>query len=519
MKKSTLPLIVGLGAAGFLSGFAGKRLSSSPSISPAVKAKERVASDRESAENSSAQPSSANVNASKPSSLHSTDTLESLARLDNDSLYSHLALWLLDASEQDIAAYWATLRDKKDRTKDVTDLVFINWSRLNPRGAIAAVAGTGREHCAWWAWACHDPQAALAAAIATNPDRVNNVAWGIGEFHGDWLRAHFDQIPESAKGNALSSLGKRDDTDRPEEILEFLKKNGNRFNPEIFGTLIRKDPWAAYDWIQKNGSTDASQYGSTSAAMDMLVKSMGENQPDALQRLAEQTPSGEARRKMEAVLFENLLKTDPDAALDQATSTQAPRIAAERLAAVGLSLAQTNPAKALELTRKLLVIYPDALNGTTWVKYPNGASGSGSKIKDVQELVNGLMDENPAKVMEMVPLSSEGSESSEKAFSTLASKWAKQDLVAYTNWVNEQSDPNTRDHAAVIVVNQLAQQMQFQEATEWAMSSEKTKTRVANIIYQWNRTNPDEAKAWLDAADLPDRQKQSLRDQINSQSR
>lgn len=514
MKKSTLPLILGLGAAGFLSGFAGKRLAGSPPASPSGKVSERVAGNRDPAEDSPA-PLAAKTKPPKPSSLHSTDTLESLAKLDRDSLYSHLALWMMDASEQDIAAYWATVRDKKDRTNDVTDLVFINWTRLNPRGAIAAVAGTGSEHYAWWAWACHDPQGALAAAIAANPDRVNNVAWGIGEFHGDWLRAHFDQIPESGRFNALAGLGKWDDTDKPEEILEFLKKNGNRFNSGIFGTLIRKDPWAAYEWIQKNGSTISGEYGSTHVAMDMLVKSMGENQPDALQRLAEQTPSGEAKRKMEAVLFENLLKTDPDAALEQATSTQAPRIAAERLAAVGLSLAQTDPAKALDLTQKLFTIYPDALSAMTWVKTPNGNSGTGSNMKAVRELMDGLMAKDPAKVLELIPPTVEGSASGNGTFSILANIWAKQDLVAYTEWVNRQSNPKIRDEAATVVVDQLTNQKQFQEATEWAMSSEKAKISVANIIYQWNRTNPDEARAWLDAADLSERQKQSVRDQIN----
>ncbi|MES2923634.1 MAG: hypothetical protein V4819_18910 [Verrucomicrobiota bacterium] len=516
MKKSALPLIVGLGAAGFLSGFAGKRLTGNPPVSTSEKASERVADDRDSAENSPAPPSSATAKPAKPSSLRSTDTLESLAKLDHESLYSHLALWMIDASEQDIAAYWATVRDKKDRTNDVTDLVFINWTRLNPRGAIAAVAGTSNEHYAWWAWGCHDPQGALAAAITANPDRVNNVAWGIGEFHGDWLRKNFDRIRESAKGNALSGLGKWDDTNEPEEILEFLKTNGNRFNPGIFGTLIRKDPWAAYDWIQKNGSTITNQYGSTNVAMDMLVKSMGENQPDALQRLAEQTPSGEARRKMEATLFENLLKTDPDAALEQATSTQAPRIAAERLAAVGLSLAQSDPDKTLELTQKLFAIYPDALSGMTWVKIPGGSSGSGSNIKAVQELVDGLMSKDPAKVLEMVPPATEGSGSGDGAFSTLAGKWANQDLVAYTEWVNRQSDPKIRDQAASVVVDQLTNQKQFLEATEWAMSSEKTKTHVVNIIYQWSRTNPDDARAWLDSADLPDSQKGSIRDVLQN---
>ncbi len=519
VKKSPFPLIFGLCAVGFLTGFVSKRLTASSHATESGPAIVKRSSSRENAgaADDASVPSAGKAKpaAAKLSNLHSTDTLETLAALDADSLYARLALWMMDASEPEIAAYWATVKDK-DRKNEITDLIFINWTRLDPQAAIAAVAGTGSEHYAWWAWACHDPKNALAAAIAANTDRVNNVAWGIGEFHGDWLREHWGQIPESARRNAIQGMVKWDDTDKPEEILEFLKKTGNGFNQGIFATLIRKDPWAAYDWIQKNGGTISRQYGSSDNAMDLLVKTMGESQPDALQRLADQTPSGEAKRKMEAVLFENLLKTDPEAALEQAQTTQAPRVAAERLAAVGLSLAQTDPDKALEMTQKLFAAYPGALEGMTWVKTPNSTSGSGGRVKVVEDLVNGLMEKSPAKVLEMVTPAADGSSPHENAFSTLAGKWAQQDLVAYTNWVNQQNDPNIRDQAASVVVSQLTQQKHFEEALDWAMSSEKSKSNLFNIVYQWNRSNPADAKAWLESADLPDSQKENLKSSIQS---
>lgn len=512
MKNSQVFLISGLCAAGLLSGYVAKRLTANSEDSVSS---HRESSAKESRNSTGESAGAVAARRSKPavaklSTLRSSDTLETITALDDGSLYSRLALWLMDASESDIAAYWQTYRQKKNRANEIADLVFINWARLNAQAAIAATAGTPDDHYAWWAWACHDPKASLSAAIAANKDRVNNVAWGIGEFQGDWLRAHFDEIPESGRDNALRGLTKWDDTDKPEEILEFLKKHGNDFNSRIFGTLIRKDPWAAYDWIQKNETTIASNYGSTENAMELLVKTMGETQPDALERLAEQTPSGEARRKMEAVLFENLLKTDPDAALEQAESTKAPRIAAERLATVGLSLAQSDPDKALELTHKLFSIYPDALDGMTLVRFPNGSSGSGSSMKEVQELMNGLMDKNPAKVLEMIPPDGKRSDGG-RSFTQLANKWATNDLVAYTNWVNQQTDPAVRDPAASVVVNQLTQQQQFQEAVEWASSTETTKGNMFNIFYQWNRSNPAEAKTWLESADISDAQKVSFR--------
>jgi hypothetical protein len=197
VKKTPFFLILGLSGAGLLSGLAARRLTLEPATAalkpPPVETTTPAAVKTPQSSDSKASKSAPPLGERR----RSVDTLETLATLDGGSLYARLADWLMDASEQDIAAYWATYQNGK-RTNDLTDLVFLNWTRLNPQAAIAATAGGKDEHYAWWAWACHDPKASLAAAIATNPDRVNNVTWGIGEFHPEWLRAHFKELPESA---------------------------------------------------------------------------------------------------------------------------------------------------------------------------------------------------------------------------------------------------------------------------------------------------------------------------------
>ena len=47
--------------------------------------------------------------------------------------------------------------------------------------------------------------------------------------------------------------------------------------------------------------------------------------------------------------------------------------------------------------------------------------------------------------MEMVPPGKEPSKSAPTAFSRIADKWASWDLVSYTQWVNQQSDPAIRE--------------------------------------------------------------------------
>ena len=72
---------------------------------------------------------------------------------------------MLDASEEDIATFWE-LYVREDRARSVRnegarsiiDLVFIQWTRLNPLAATAAAEGTKFEEFAWWAWGVSRPQ-------------------------------------------------------------------------------------------------------------------------------------------------------------------------------------------------------------------------------------------------------------------------------------------------------------------------------------------------------------------------
>ncbi|MBN8460756.1 MAG: hypothetical protein J0M04_23235 [Verrucomicrobia bacterium] len=504
MNTTRVALIFGLGIAGLLCGYAGNRLLGERTLpaSSNPDAAETARTSRETAASPGGRPTKGTL--PPPARIRSNDTLESLIEAGPVPSYGRLASWLMDATEPEIAAYWEGVKDKP-RTNDITDLIFIHWTRLDPQAAIAAVAGTGTEHYAWWAWSCHDPEGALKAAIAANPDRVNNVAWGIGEFHPQWLLDHFDEIPESGRGNAISGLTKWDDTDRPLEILKFLKEHGAGFSPRIFSALVRKDPWQALDWMKENGDAIRRNYGSEENAMKTLVDTLADSRPDALERLASQTPSGELKRRMEAALFEKLLETDPGAALEQANNTKAPIIAAQRLAAVGLSRLKDDPDQALEIARKILANGLDDLSPRTVVLSPNGSYMSGGSVDPaVSGLVDALMDKDPAQVMDMLPNPSGKSPSD---FVTLGLKWADRDLAGYSDWVNRQTDPAVREVATLPVVHELAQTERFAEAATWAMSSAIAKSQLSGLLYQWQRSAPDEAREWLESADLPAEEK------------
>lgn len=503
MKKTPLFLILGLSGAGLLSGLAARRMTQGAAVvvPEAAPVETKSTGGAKAAEAAIfKQDQAAPIPVPVP---QSTDTVEILLALDDATLYPRLAVWLLGAGEQDIAAYWNGYRGVKNRKNYIADLVFINWTRLNPSGAIAAVAGSTDDYFPWWAWTAHDPQGALAAATATSPKMVGWVARGIGGFHPDWLRQHLDQIPEESRARAFSSFKEVGDTENPLETLKFLQENSMGFDKGIFKSLAQKDPWEAFEWMKENPSMLSNRHRSDEGPLGILLGTMISDYPDDLKRLVAQTPSGELKRKMEATLFENLLATDPAAAIAQATATDSTVIAAERFAKIGLSLVRTDPDQAFEMARKLMAINPGRQDTSMRVEYPNGSSSWGGSGNGSSELVAALIAKDPARLME-IAIPPDGGKVNESAFfSGAIQQWANQDLVSYTNWVNQQTDPAVRESAVGPVISQLSELGQFTEALEWARSSENTEENyLAGIFYRWRRADPAGAAGWLETSGL-----------------
>jgi hypothetical protein len=377
----------------------------------------------------------------------------------------------------------------------------------------AGLAGSSNDHHAWWAWGCHDPKGALAAAAAGSPDNAKHVAWGIGEFHPEWLREHFKELSEDAQGFALRGMAKWDDGQDPLAAMKFLKEIGRPVTKGTFQALIRQDPWAALDWAKENPGRGGGGFDySVGDPMDLIVATMASDRPDDLERLAAQTPSGAAKLKMESAIFANLLKTDPQAALQAAKETTAPRAAAERYAAIGLGVVKTNPEQAFGLAKELLTKCPNAMGMTAWVNYPGGANGHSVEVPGVQDLLLGLMAKDPARTLEMTS-STVDPASGNSSFYHLASNWAQRDFVAYTTWVNRQTDPAIRDSGADIVVNNLLERGNFDEAADWTLSrkDDPENHRIVNLLANWKQHDATQAAAWLESVNMPEASKAKIR--------
>jgi hypothetical protein len=433
---------------------------------------------------------------------HSTDTVETLAALGDTHLYARLALWLADASEPDIAAFWADCYSKKENwTPEISNLLFLHWTRLDPQHAIDSTQGIHSRPQAWWAWACHDPQAALAAAIVDGPGSVDCVAEGIGKFQPDWLLKHFDEMPSDARHAAISSLSENGGKN-PLETLKFLQQQGSDIRADPLKSLAREDPWAAVEWARQHpGSNDP--FSNCADALPTVLATLAAESPDELALIAQRTPSGSDRLEMEAALFANLVKTDPAAALEQAKATTIPRSAAERYATIGQSLVRTDPVQSLQLAKDLLVACPGALDLTASIRYPDGHSTNESlMIPGVYEFMSSLMETQPHQVMEMIV--SLPAEMAKDQVASFSDQWVGQDLAGYADWVNQQADPEVRDTGVSRIVGELRESGHFQEAAEWASGGDLSVTdRLSGVLSQWQKQDPEGPAHWLKSSRVP----------------
>jgi hypothetical protein len=452
--------------------------------------------------------------------LRSADTLENIGELGEAVLYRRLALWLLDAPVDEIAAYWKQYSASGNRRPEITRLIMVAWTRLDPVGATKEAKGAMGD--AWRAWSAHDPRAALEAAQTTAPDYLVQVAWGIGEFHPDWLREHFDEIPASVRDQALTGLAQWGECADPEATLDFLVEKGRRPSPEILGHFTRRDPLGAFDWVMENREKfeDSSNvFGSD--AVYTLVHTMAETRPEILEQLAAQTPSGEMKRKMEAAVFENLLDRDLDAALDMAEATQAPKVAPARLAEAGLRLLGRDPDRALAVARELFTRFPDATDHYDYVQieYADGSGmGFGGGANKPQEFLGALLKTHPAALLDLLEKSGRQEEPGMSSLIyQMAWRWSMLDPGSVARWIDEPNAPKARNRIARPLYAQFQVEQQFEKAADWAARVDRhPELHVLQVLRDWRGVDPGKVRSWLENTDLPEEAKQQLRTELES---
>ncbi|MCW1921427.1 hypothetical protein OKA05_02615 [Luteolibacter arcticus] len=459
--------------------------------------------------------------------------MESLIAAPPGELYGRLALWLIDASETDLAAFWNHHRKKTPeiglsnswvrrlqpellQASEIRELILIHWTRLNPHGALESAKGSPHESGVWRAWAVCDPDQAFAAALVAGEYAVDEVVAGLGRFQSEWLRKHFDELPESARRSALAGIEEGAGGADPLATLEFLRKHQGKFNREVFDTLVRKDPLAAYEWIEKHGrSIRGDLPGESLDVLDHFIRTASEQHPAVIGRLAATAPPGALKRKLEDELFKQLLRSDPEAAIQEATAAKAPKSAARQLAWAGQTLVETDPERAFELAGKLFAICPDSFTQGIELRHGDHSITTAGEPNGVNEFSMALVAKDPARVMELA-LAGNGNGPGSQTFSQLSNQWSSADIEGFSDWVALQSDVSIRDAASVRILHRHQDAGRFSDAIRWAagIQGPQRVSYLGSVLLHWNAADGDAAARWLDQSGLPPEEADQLRKKL-----
>lgn len=443
-----------------------------------------------------------------PSLPKSTDTVATLTAITgSDARYDRLALWLLDASEAEIAEYWDTSLKADGIDADTAGLLFFHWTRQDARAALAAAKGTAHEQAAWWAWAIHDPDGALAAIPAPDKELTSSVIWSLINFHPDLALKVVEDPALRPFANVVTLADKVAKQD-PEAAIALLAKH---HWPDPSGPIrqwARDDPRAALDWLNANSP------GNDKRLREAFLETVTRGDPDGLSALAAAAPPGEMKWQLEAAAFRHSLEADPAAALEAARATDSPQLAAERLALVGKKMVEADPQAALGMLAELLEKFPDAASRRLRGATPGGGY---ERIDEVYEFVDALADWNPRATFEAadaaqgarVPTSRDDSDLRGIA----AWGWAAHDLPGFTAWVDAEARPDLRDSGNRTIASQLSQLERYPEAMARIANLTDPRLRrssTSDFFNAWRNRDAEAAVRWFEAASLPDEIRKEL---------
>ncbi len=486
LRSLLIPICI---AAGLVCGIAAKRIVSPPP-------------PRRTADSTPEKTHASSVQAESDREIRSQDTVETLLALPERQLYARLALWLLDADETGISTFLERYRQHGGKDHEILPLLYANWTRLNPHGAIHAATEEDR-FLVWTAWASHDLQAALVVGNMSPA-----IGYAIGAYHPNWMLAHFDQIPTRGRESAISALRFRDPTYpvtlRTVRLAE--KWQSPELNSALRTLLADSDPFQGWFLLNPDNQYDYS-------SLEMFMYHLKPSQYGELERISDSLPPGELKRQLDFKAMQLLARVDPDAALSKARANEVPRIKAQLMAIAGKAFIYSDPKKALQIADELFAASP-GLFALPKIDLPNGKGDwiQQEHLSEVHDFLSGVSHQDPQALMETF-LARDPDLLATKTLESLSYTWARQTPEPFAKWLNAQTDPRIREPGTRSLVAHLAEQEQYPEALDWAVSLPGPTDNSTNAVFQkWRKFDQTAALEWLDAANIPDDRKAKLRE-------
>ena len=126
------------------------------------------------------------------------ESVEGILAAEGLEQFESLALFLPHAEAAELERLYLGLEEQASASLDKTlgPALFLRWTRLDPAGAVAFATKRGRGPTAWWAWGKVDPEAAVAAALASKEGNGKAVVRAIGQSDPTRAQALLDQHPQ-----------------------------------------------------------------------------------------------------------------------------------------------------------------------------------------------------------------------------------------------------------------------------------------------------------------------------------
>jgi len=504
MKKTVLFLLLGA-TLGIFAASVFKHQPPASSATPLEQKNKRTSLSKRSARSLSS------IQSPLKSSTETVETLIVATEENQEGIYGKIALWLVDASPQEIQEYWDFHRAQENAPRDISDLLMVGWTSKDPEGALATVKGTSGEQFVWWAWACHDGQAAMARALESddNADAIQRVGWGMGEFHPDWTRENFDSLPEGAKNWAMGGILKWPESSDPLATFTFALKEGSkhRRSPQrgLLRQMIRQDPMAAYTLIKEKGEeagwSSLSEYGTDHNEFFQLL---AQESPETLQTLIAQEESPEAVKEMQRATFDILAKENPTLALEQFQQESDTTLQLEQLRTLLTEQLRSDPSNAQGLLKQISENNGEIL----WAIVPDQVSNR-NQANDLT-ILNQIGHQDPASMVEILSHDSL-IENSQSYLNQFITSWANWDTESAQKWFGNNSNHPGSEHTSTIIAQQIARNGDHFEGLSWAQNSGIQNPEFYQPLYNnWAQESPDQAKQWLRGANLPEDLKNRL---------
>ncbi len=209
--------------------------------------------------------------AASRATLRSDDTLAGILADTSATQYGRLALWLLDASSDEMEETFWGLLEQRGAGEPLFKLLFDQWAKIDPRRAIEASKDTAHAGLAWWAWGKSEPETALAAALEEGDDAISMTLRGIGQVDPELAIQIMETHPHpmhyrvSLEGIA-DGLRQTD----PARAAEFQLQFGANI-PQHMADWGKRDPRGFLAWSAKNEVGDGLSAGAR-LALDAIAR-------------------------------------------------------------------------------------------------------------------------------------------------------------------------------------------------------------------------------------------------------